>query len=103
MDLVTDNEWHAFFKVIFVCLKGCINGFMEGRRPFLRLDETHMSSRHKNVLLAAIEVDVDNQIFPLTFGMVEGESTSSWSWFCALQHQVIGGLPNLTFISNGQH
>lgn len=70
-ELVTDDE--MYFNWFFMCLKGCINWFMEGCRPFLGLDEAHMASRYKGVLLAIAAIDADNHIFPLAFGLVEGE------------------------------
>lgn len=75
VDLVTDNEM-CFWRFSF-CLKGCIKGFMEGCKPFQRLNGTHMSSKYEGVLLVAVGVNADNQNFPLAFNIVESDSTSS--------------------------
>lgn len=80
------------FKIFFFCLKGCIDGFMAGCRPFLGLDRVHMPSTFKGVLLAAMGVDADNQIFPLAFGLVAAELTSVCSWFCKLLYEAVGNI-----------
>lgn len=32
-------------------------------------------------MLVAVGVDVNDQLFPLAFIMVEGENNDSWGWF----------------------
>lgn len=50
-DLMVDRDSH--FKRFFYCSKGLINGFIVGCRPFLGLDDVHMTNKFKGLLLAA--------------------------------------------------
>ncbi|XP_021771757.1 uncharacterized protein LOC110735887 [Chenopodium quinoa] len=49
--------------------------------PVICIDGTHLYGNYKGTLLVATSVDASFQVFPLAFAVVEGENTSSWSWF----------------------
>ena len=42
-------------------------------------------------ILAATGRDGNNNIFPLAFGLVDKEETSSWAWFLTQLKYAIGG------------
>ena len=56
-------------------------GFLAGCRPFICLDGCHIKTRNKGQLLTAVGVDPNDCIYPIAFGLVEVECTSSWEWF----------------------
>jgi hypothetical protein len=59
----------------------CKRGFLAGCRPFICLDGCHIKTRYKGQLLTAVGIDPNDNIFPIAFGLVEVECTSSWEWF----------------------
>ena len=38
---------------------------------------------YKGMLLITMECDENNQLFPLTFAIIEGDNIDSWGWFLA--------------------
>ncbi|XP_021749052.1 uncharacterized protein LOC110714810 [Chenopodium quinoa] len=68
------------FERVFWAFKPSIDGFKHCM-PLLSIDETHLYGKYKGTLLVATSVDANFQVFPLAFAIVEGENTSSWSWF----------------------
>ncbi|ERM93746.1 hypothetical protein AMTR_s00004p00263050 [Amborella trichopoda] len=55
--------------------------------------------------LTVVEVDANENIFPITYAMVESETTPSWTWFLELLNEQFDERPDLpawTIISNRQ-
>ena len=50
-------------------------------RPLIQIDGTHLYGKYKGKMLTALSIDANGHIFPIAFAIVEGENTSSWSWF----------------------
>nr|GFB95785.1 hypothetical protein CTI12_AA051450 [Tanacetum cinerariifolium] len=42
---------------------------------------TYMHGKFNGVLAAALSIDGNNIIFPVAYGVLESENTSSWEWF----------------------
>ena len=74
----------------FVCFKACWQGFLDGCRPYLAVDATHLTGRWRGQLVAASAVDGHNWLFPVAFGVVEAESEESWVWFLQQLRNIIG-------------
>ncbi|XP_021769465.1 uncharacterized protein LOC110733685 [Chenopodium quinoa] len=68
------------FERVFWAFKPSIDGFKHCM-PLLSIDGTHLYGKYKGTLLVATSVDANFQVFPFAFAIVEGENTSSWSWF----------------------
>ena len=64
------------FQPIFWSFKPSIEGF-EHCRPVLSIDGTHLYGKYKGTLLIAMGCDINNQLFPLTFVIIEGENIDS--------------------------
>ena len=45
------------------------------------VDGTHLSGKYEGVMLVAAAQDGNFQIFPLAFGIVDGENDESREWF----------------------
>ncbi|XP_038896617.1 uncharacterized protein LOC120084878 [Benincasa hispida] len=50
-------------------------------RPLIQIDGTYLYGKYKGKLLTALSVDANGHIFSLAFAIVEGDNSSSWSWF----------------------
>ena len=49
----------------------------------LTIDGTHLYGKYKGTVMIAMGCDGNNQLFPLTFALTEGENVDSWRWFLA--------------------
>ena len=61
-------------------VKPSIEG-LEHCRHVLSIDGTHLYEKYKDKLMIAMGCDENNQLFPLTFAITEGENIDSWGWF----------------------
>ena len=92
------------FQRMYVCFKGCKESFFKCRK-IIGLDGCFLKGYYGGQLLAAIERDLNDQMLPIAFALVEGETKESWKWFLELLIADLGG-PGLcltyTFISDQQ-
>ena len=70
------------FQRMFWSFKPSIEGF-EHCRLKMSIDGTHLYGKYKGKLFIAMGCDENNQLFSLTFAIIEGENTDSWGWFLA--------------------
>jgi hypothetical protein len=56
-------------------------GFLEGCRPIIFLDGTHIKTRYRGQLLCAVGIDPNDCILPIAIAAVEVEDTENWTWF----------------------
>ena len=62
----------------FVAMK---KGFLDGCRPIIRVNGCFLKWPFKGQLLAAVGKDVNNNMYPIAFVVVEDETKDSWTWF----------------------
>ncbi|XP_057548212.1 uncharacterized protein LOC130826660 [Amaranthus tricolor] len=78
----------VMFQRIFRAFGPSIKGFPH-YRPLICIDGTHLYGKYKGTLMIAVAIDVNSQLFPLAFAVVEGESNDTWRWFLeCIRHYV---------------
>ncbi|GJR70437.1 FAR1-related sequence 5-like protein isoform X2 [Tanacetum coccineum] len=107
IDVKRDHNLHVetrVFRRIYVCIGALKQGFKVGSRDILGVDGSFMKGPYPGQILTTIGLDSNNCIYPVTYGMVESESTSSWTWFleCIGEELDLHRMSNFTFILVGQ-
>jgi hypothetical protein len=67
------------FTRMFVALKAYVDGFLNGCRPFLGVDSTHLTRKWKGQLASTTSIDGHNWMFPVCYGVFGSETTENWS------------------------
>ncbi|KAK8632313.1 hypothetical protein V6N13_072707 [Hibiscus sabdariffa] len=67
------------FQRMYVCMQACKDGFKGGCRPIINLDGCHLKGYYGGHILAAIGIDADDCIYPITYACVESEYGESWA------------------------
>nr|KJB30888.1 hypothetical protein B456_005G166100 [Gossypium raimondii] len=70
-------EAFGVFHCVFWAFPRSIGGF-KYCRPFTSIDTTYLYGRYKGKMLIGMEVDANNQLFPLAFAIVKEESFDSY-------------------------
>ncbi|WVZ93737.1 hypothetical protein U9M48_039694 [Paspalum notatum var. saurae] len=81
------------FRRMFFALKPCVDGFINGCRPYLAIDNTFLTGRYKGQLATAIAVDGHNWMYPVAFGVFDFKTNENWTWFMQKVKEAIGS-PN---------
>ncbi|XP_021761743.1 uncharacterized protein LOC110726568 [Chenopodium quinoa] len=78
----TDSGDQSFkFKSCFISFSAQVKGFLGGCRPIIGIDRAHLSGYYKGMMLTAVSIDGNNEIFVLAYGIVDTESIDSWTYF----------------------
>ncbi|KAL8523319.1 hypothetical protein ACS0TY_013335 [Phlomoides rotata] len=69
----TDNQHNGpvLFDRMYICLNACKVGFCRGCRPLIGVYGTHLKGPHGGILLTAVGVDPNNNIFPIAYEVVD--------------------------------
>ncbi|KAL8485724.1 hypothetical protein ACS0TY_027854 [Phlomoides rotata] len=86
-----DNEdEEKKFSRFYMCLQAVKSGFRDGCRPIIRVDECHLKGPHKGILLTAVGVDANNNLYPIAWAIVNTESRETWGWFLLCMKHDLG-------------
>jgi hypothetical protein len=83
-------EGIQYFLRAFWTFGQCVEAFKHCY-DVLSIDGTFLTGKYEGTMLIAIGIDVDRQLVPLAFAIVEKENSSSWGWFLRLVHRVVVG------------
>ncbi|RYQ88036.1 hypothetical protein Ahy_B09g095478 isoform A [Arachis hypogaea] len=76
-DLVTDiRVLHRVFWSYYPCIRA-----FRHCKPVVQVDGTHLYGKYKGCLLVAVSQDGNNNIIPIAFAIVEGETSDAWHFF----------------------
>lgn len=91
------------FKRMYVCLGPLKRGFIDHCRPLIGVDGCHVKGTYRGQLLFAISCDGNNGWWPITWAVVEKETTEQWRWFFYADLDIVGHQGfGYTFISDRQ-
>ncbi|XP_075475752.1 uncharacterized protein LOC142511124 [Primulina tabacum] len=76
-DIFVDEENR--FKYMFLAFGACVRGY-RSMRKVVSIDGTWLKGKYNGVLLLASAQDGNYHQYPLAWGIVDVECTSSWSW-----------------------
>jgi hypothetical protein len=88
------------FKRFFFALKPCIDGFISGCRPYLAVDSTFLTGKFRRQFSSASDVDGNNWLFHVCFGVFDSETNENWEWFMQRVKEAIGSPRGLTICTD---
>uniref|UniRef100_A0A453EVK2 MULE transposase domain-containing protein n=1 Tax=Aegilops tauschii subsp. strangulata TaxID=200361 RepID=A0A453EVK2_AEGTS len=91
----TTSEGEVHFSKLFIPFKPCIDGFLNGCRPYISIDSTHLNGKWKGQLAVVTALDGHNWMFPVAYGFIESENEDNWAWFMNQVKKAIGDPPVL--------
>ncbi|XP_073121248.1 uncharacterized protein [Henckelia pumila] len=87
------------FKYMFLAFGACVRRY-RSMRKCVSIDGTWLKGKYNGVLLVASAQDGNYHQYPLAWGIFDGESTSSWSWFLTKFLEVVPDSNDLVIISD---
>ncbi|KAL0406363.1 UNVERIFIED_CONTAM: hypothetical protein Slati_3950200 [Sesamum latifolium] len=85
-DVGGENRFSRFY-VYFGALK---IGFGEGCRKIIGVDGCHLKRPNGGILLTAVGVDPNNNLYPISYAVVNREARETWEWFLILLNEDLG-------------
>ncbi|XP_073067170.1 uncharacterized protein [Primulina eburnea] len=80
----TDGDDASRFQRLYVCFSAYKQSFKESCRPVVGVDGCFLKTNIGGQLLTSVGLDPNNNIFPIAYALVEGETKDSWMWFLQL-------------------
>lgn len=81
---VPSSQEMAKFKRLYICWGALKRGFQLGCRPIIGLDGCHLKGPFGGIILTAVGIDANNQIYPFAYAVVGKEKYKTWHWFLQL-------------------
>nr|XP_025625176.1 uncharacterized protein LOC112717325 [Arachis hypogaea] len=81
--LYNGNEEAQGVKIlhrVFWSFNPCVRAFRHCK-PLVQVDGTHLYGKYKGTLLVAVAQDGNQNIVPIAFALVEGETADAWHFF----------------------
>lgn len=72
------------FNNIFLSFSAMWKEFLQGCRPLIGVDGTHLKGNYGGVLLSTVAIDGNNEIFLLSYAVVSIEDKDNWSFYCGI-------------------
>ncbi|KAL2944917.1 Zinc finger CCHC domain-containing protein 12 [Bienertia sinuspersici] len=69
------------FSSIFISFRACLDGLFAGCRGLIGVDGTFLKGNYGGVLLSAMALDGNNEMFPVSWAIVLAEDDECWRFF----------------------
>ncbi|XP_057719633.1 uncharacterized protein LOC130934061 [Arachis stenosperma] len=104
LELMPIPDCPPVFDKLYICLDAYKQGFKDGCRPLLHLDECFLKTYYGGCLLATVAQDANNQFYIVAYEVVRAETKEAWKWFLTnLQGDIRGDANHgWNFISDQQ-
>nr|KAJ0203638.1 hypothetical protein LSAT_V11C500254590 [Lactuca sativa] len=79
------------FDRFYVCIKGVVDGWLDGYRKVIGVDGCFLKGVCRGELLSTMGRDANNNIYPLAWAVVNVENKRKWKWFLDNMMEDIGG------------
>ncbi|KAL0398119.1 UNVERIFIED_CONTAM: hypothetical protein Sradi_2155200 [Sesamum radiatum] len=101
---INDETGENRFEKFYVCFSALKQGWLRGCRPIIGVDGCHLKGPHGGVLLTAVGVDPNNNLYPIAYVVVQRENGDTWEWFLTVLKQdlKISRDEEYTFMSDKQ-
>ncbi|KAG6521510.1 hypothetical protein ZIOFF_018631 [Zingiber officinale] len=86
------------FKLLFICFNACATGFINGGRPLVFLDDTHIKNKYKGCILVVVAKDANDDLFTLAYLVVDVENDDNWGWFCFQLKSALLSYPTMEMV-----
>jgi len=83
------------FSKFFYTFKASIDGFLQGCRPYISIDSTALNGQWNRHMSVANAIDGHNWMFPIAFGLFDGETKKNWTWFMEKLRESLGLMDKL--------
>ncbi|XP_027337546.1 uncharacterized protein LOC113851276 [Abrus precatorius] len=93
------DEKNVFFKRLFWTFRPCIDDFAFCK-PIVQVDGTFLYGKYKGTLLVAVAQDGRNNLIPIAFAVVEGETSDAWFFFLRNLRRYVTPQEGLCLISD---
>jgi hypothetical protein len=87
---VMGPEGRQYFLRAFWTFGQCVEAFKHCC-DVLSIDDMFFMGKYEGIMLIAIGINVDRQLVPLAFAIVEKDNNGSWCWFLRLVRRVVVG------------
>nr|KAJ0220123.1 hypothetical protein LSAT_V11C200099760 [Lactuca sativa] len=75
------NNFTVVFERFYVSFKGVVDGWLDGCRKVIGIDECFLKGICKGELFSAVGRDGNNNIYPIACAVVNVENKNTWKWF----------------------
>ncbi|XP_015963931.1 uncharacterized protein LOC107487748 [Arachis duranensis] len=89
------GDWEVSYQTLPVWLKA-----MTVKMPRSRVDGTHLYGKYKGALLVAVAQDGNQNIVPIAFAIVEGETADTWEFFLTNLRRYVVTIDGVGIISD---
>ena len=90
------------FQRLVISFPGLRDGFKAECRLFIGLDRCHLKGPFEGVMLSAVTLDVNQEIFPLAVCVCKSKNTDNWTWFLGHLKEYLANSRELTVMTDKQ-
>ncbi|KAL0298709.1 UNVERIFIED_CONTAM: hypothetical protein Sradi_6530700 [Sesamum radiatum] len=84
---INDENGENRFEKFYVCYNAMKQGFLGGCGPIIGMEGCHLKGPHGGVLLTAVGVDPNNNLYSIAYAVVQRENRDTWEWFLTVLKQ----------------